>query len=300
VEERFQLTVDDEDLSREMFRSFARFHNYVQQRVLHATGNSQATPPLLHEWPPCVKTLVATGAKQPAFLVPGGSGGLAELNLYRRIAQRLKCNRPIYQFMAQGLEDNVPPHNTVAEIAEFFGKAIQTMRPQGPIILLGECVGGAVAFELAQRLRAAGRELALLLVVDGWVPAHIPPVWLQTTAFGSLARRIRLMAHHKALGQIRQTLGHSDSKPDAGEIGRIESVGHAYHQAAFRYQPSYYPGPMTLISSEESAAIDPTLGWSKLVANLQTHCVRGDHESYLREHSGSLVARVRSCLASVD
>ena len=300
VEERFQLTVDDEDLSREMFRSFARFHNYVQLRVLHATGNSQVAPPFLRQCPPCVKTLVATGDKQPAFLVPGGSGGLAELNLYGQLAQRINCNRPIYQFMAQGLENDAPPHNTVADIAEYFGAALQFIRPPEPIVLLGECVGGVVAFELAKRLREAGREVTLLLVLDSWVPANIPAEWLQTTALCSLTRRIRLMAHHKALAKIRRTLGHSDSETDAGEFGRIESAGHAYQQAVFRYQPSYYAGPMTLIASQESADIDPTLGWSKLVANLQTYCVEGDHESYLREDSDSLVARVRSCLASVD
>lgn len=300
VEERFQLTIDDEDLSREMFRSFARFQNYVQQRLLDATGGAQEAPSLLRDCPPCIKTLVSTGTKQPVFLVPGGSGGLAELNLYGEIALRLMCNRPIYQFMAQGLENDAPPHHTVAAIAEYFGEALQCMRPQGPIILLGECVGGVVAFELAKRLRNAGRELILLLVLDTWVPANMPPAWLQMAKSGSLARRIRLMAHHKALAKLREALGRADSEPDAGEIGRIESVGHAYQQAAFRYQPSYYAGPMTLIASQESAAIDPTLGWSKLVTSLQTHCVQGDHETYLREDSESLVTRVRSCLASVD
>jgi thioesterase domain-containing protein/acyl carrier protein len=297
VEERFGITIADEDLSREMFRSLAQFCDYVQRRLEQGKPGVVTKPSTRS----CegIKPLCEYGTKTPVFFVPGGTGGLAELEVYSQFVQQLGNSRPVYQFLAQGLESDASPHTSVAEIADYFAASLQLLQPSGPVILLGECVGGVVAFELAQQLRRKGREIALLLLLDSWFPAAIPPAWLDTTSFKALVRRAQIFAQHKALEQVRRILGQTPSAQDAAMPARIERVGRSYQDATLSYQPSPYPGAITLIASEESAAIDSSLGWTKVAAHLTLHCTKGDHESYLRQHRATLAACVQGCLGKI-
>jgi thioesterase domain-containing protein len=44
--------------------------------------------------------------------------------------------------------------------------ALQAVRPKGPYIIGGFCVGGLVAYELAQQIKATGEKVEMLLVID--------------------------------------------------------------------------------------------------------------------------------------
>lgn len=43
---------------------------------------------------------------------------------------------------------------------------MREVRPRGPYLLGGLCVGGAIAIEMARRLDAAGERVALVAVID--------------------------------------------------------------------------------------------------------------------------------------
>src|SRR6202035_2313897 len=49
-------------------------------------------------------------------------------------------------------------------------QAIQTVQPTGPYLLGGWSMGGVVAYEMAQQLRAQGQGVALLALLDGRIP----------------------------------------------------------------------------------------------------------------------------------
>jgi thioesterase domain-containing protein len=284
-----------------MFRTFGHFQDYVAQRLAvrdepaPAAATAGASPTV--QLPACLKVLRDSGRKQPAFLVPGGTGGLTELELYWQLIRAVDCDRPVYQFMAQGLEAEAPPHTSVAEMADAYGAALQAVQPHGPVILIGGCVGGVVAFELAQQLSAMGREIALLLMLDTWSPAFMPAAWQDHNGLRAMAIRTGLLAYHKVLTQVRRAIGEPEPDRDAVLLKRVEQVGRVYQEAILRYRPAPYPGPITLIVSDEAARIDPTLGWTETAAQLDEHRVPGSHDATLRENRDALAACVRSCLA---
>jgi hypothetical protein len=44
--------------------------------------------------------------------------------------------------------------------------ALRTVRPKGPYVIGGFCIGGLVAYELAQQIEASGESVEMLLVID--------------------------------------------------------------------------------------------------------------------------------------
>ena len=112
--------------------------------------------------------------------------------------------------------------------------------------------------------------------------------------------RAQKFAQHKALARVQRALKQALTGQDPAMSERIERVGRSYLAATLAYEPTPYPGAITLIASEESAAVDPALGWTGVAADLTLHRVKGDHESYLRQHRESLAACVVGCLAAVS
>jgi thioesterase domain-containing protein len=57
------------------------------------------------------------------------------------------------------------------ELAASYIAAIQTVQPQGPYLLGGWCIGGIIAFEMAQQLQRQGYEVGLLALLDSFLPS---------------------------------------------------------------------------------------------------------------------------------
>ena len=78
---------------------------------------------------------------------------------YADLASRLP-GRPLY-----GLESEGGPA-TLEDLAARYAEAIVRLHPQGPLFLGGWSFGGLVAWETAHQLKKAGREVALLVLLD--------------------------------------------------------------------------------------------------------------------------------------
>ena len=112
----------------------------------------------------------------PFFLVPGGTGGMAEMMMYARLMNNLDRDQAVYGLV--GSDDA-----TVPERAASYVHQMRMLQPKGPYALGGECVGGIVAFEMTQQLLAQGQEIALLLLMDTWRPGDAdtrPPAMLKS------------------------------------------------------------------------------------------------------------------------
>ncbi|HEX9428200.1 MAG TPA: thioesterase domain-containing protein, partial [Candidatus Polarisedimenticolia bacterium] len=79
-------------------------------------------------------------------------------------------DRPFYALHAPGLYGDREPLADIEALADEYLAAIREVQPAGPYSLGGWSFGGLVAFELAQRLRAAGQEVALLALLDAVAP----------------------------------------------------------------------------------------------------------------------------------
>ena len=113
-------------------------------------------------WSPIVE-IQSEGSRRPLFLVHGAGGNVL---LYRRLAHFLGSDQPVYGLQSRGLDGRQPFHNRVEEMASDYLKVIKHIQPKGPYLLGGYCLGGAIALEIAQQLRADGREVSLLALLE--------------------------------------------------------------------------------------------------------------------------------------
>ncbi|MEA2148158.1 MAG: hypothetical protein QOG59_3745, partial [Solirubrobacteraceae bacterium] len=110
------------------------------------------------------------GSQPPIFCIHGGAGTILHL---QALARRLGEDQPFYGLQSRGLYGGAAPLRTVEDMASHYLSEMRQVHPGGPWRLAGYCFGTIVAFELAQRLRAAGEEVELLAMFNGPSPAWI-------------------------------------------------------------------------------------------------------------------------------
>jgi arthrofactin-type cyclic lipopeptide synthetase C len=133
--------------------------------ISRAIGTSKVA--VAEEYDPVVVLGSASRSAAPLFCVPGAG---ANIGTFAALAGAIGDARTIYGLQPRGLDGLSVPHTTVAAAAALNAKAIDRICPSGPLHLLGHSFGGWVAFEMAQRLAAAGRAIASLTIVDSEVP----------------------------------------------------------------------------------------------------------------------------------
>lgn len=85
---------------------------------------------------------------------------------FRALAHCLGTEQPFYGIQSVGLDGNVMPLLTVEDMAIRYIAELRAVQPDGPYHLAGYSMGGWIALEMAQQLRAAGQGVALLGLID--------------------------------------------------------------------------------------------------------------------------------------
>jgi len=133
-------------------------------------------------WSPLV-SIQPKGSRPPFFCIHGGGGNVL---IYRDLSKHLGLDQPFYGLEAQGLDGERPCLQTIEEMTTLYVHEIRRFQPHGPYYLGGYCMGGTVAYEMAQQLRAQGEEVALLALFDTMNWCLIPA--------DSLWRRVRQLS----------------------------------------------------------------------------------------------------------
>ena len=85
--------------------------------------------------------------------------------LYRELARHLGTEQPFYGLQAQGLDGKIPFYTSIEEMAAHYLAEIRAVQPEGPYFLGGYCMGGTLAYHIAQELLA--REES-----PGWIGSY--------------------------------------------------------------------------------------------------------------------------------
>ncbi|ALU97190.1 peptide synthetase [Streptomyces globisporus C-1027] len=109
-----------------------------------------------------------SGEKTPLFCVHPGVG---EVLVFVNLAQYFVGDRPFYALRARGLNEGEKPFTSFAEMVETYVAAIRERQPHGPYAVAGYSFGGAVAFEIAKVLEAAGERVDFVGSFN--LPPHI-------------------------------------------------------------------------------------------------------------------------------
>ena len=132
-------------------------------RVLREDGHSAGWSPLVAVQP--------KGSRPPFFCVHAAGGNVL---VYRELSEHLGADQPFFGLQAQGLDGERPILETIEDMATLYVNEVRRFQPHGPYFLGGYCMGGTVAFEMAQQLRSQGEEVALLALFDTLNWCNIP------------------------------------------------------------------------------------------------------------------------------
>jgi thioesterase domain-containing protein len=218
------------------------------------------------------------GARPPIF----GVGGPGDFGFcYRALSQALGTEQPFYGLEPPGLNDSSQALKKVADLADYFSAAIREVHPDGPLIIVGYCAGGIVAFELARRLLAQGGKVALLILLACPYPTAYrlaarlkqrlnligSPILRHAVHISSLpaARRLRYLRY--VASRVRYQLGQPSrdrlARAKDPVAGRVKMVEDAMIGAVRQYKPQHFKGRMALILTNESYkdSSDRPLAW---------------------------------------
>jgi acyl transferase domain-containing protein/thioesterase domain-containing protein/acyl carrier protein len=261
------------------------------------------------------------GDRTPFFLVAGMFGNV--LNL-RHLAHLLGNERRFYGLQALGLYGVHRPHETFEAMARDYLIELRRAQPKGPYLLGGFSGGGITAYEMAQQLRAAGEEVALLAMLDTALPYS--PVLSTSDRARILWQRVRRRgptavtewARDKLrfeIARIRKRRRDETARPQPSEF-RSEEIGAAFRRALERYTVRPFPGVVTLFRPKLEVAhvlgegrmtnaqrefVFPDNGWGRYVARLDVYEVPGNHDSMVLEPNVRVLAnKLQKCIRAVE
>jgi acyl transferase domain-containing protein/thioesterase domain-containing protein len=252
------------------------------------------------------------GRGAPLFCIhPAGGNVLC----YHHLAQLIALPGSIWGLKAHGLEAGEDPAAEVGELAERYLAAVADLQPDGAVHLLGHSFGGTIAFEMARQLRASGRSVGFLGLLDTPGPNQMPErleddaailAYLAGEECGLAAEDLRGLDSAR---QLDVALGHGRLRelfpPDVDRdvSRRYVAVFKENVRAMQDYVPGPYDGPVHFYRAAVRTPPNPPcpeLAWPPFVRDLEVSVVPGDHRNMVeRPHverlADVLTRHLRQC-----
>jgi thioesterase domain-containing protein/acyl carrier protein len=278
-----------------------------------------------------------SGSKRPFFCVHPAGG---QVFCYYQLSRHLGNDQPFYAFEAPDfltIGESGEQYSGIEERAATYLEALQLVQPTGPYLIGGWSFGGIVAFEMAQRLRRRGEEVALLAIIDSIAPVIatelddaklIVGFALEAAAQAgqSLALTTKQLEGLKVDEQLDYVVERlrqaailpTDVRQEIAVIQarRVLEGSKLRSQSITSYVPQPYPGPITVFTAElnpgwsEDGSVseivklyqDPTKGWSTFSAMpVRAIAIPGYHATLLFEpHVHTLAQHLRTCIEEVN
>ena len=206
------------------------------------------------------------------------------------------------------------------DAARDYIEEMRQIQPKGPYMLGGFSGGGITAMEIARQLRAAGEEIASLIMLDTPLPRFEPL---------SKGDRLRLATAKLKEGGITYPITWAQNrirwemeKRRAVEFETSDAEFHneairaAFMESVGKYQVHAWEGPLTMLRTplrlryevgggrwvnEDREYVDPDNFWRSYVPSMEVIEVPGDHDSMVLEPNVRvLVVRMRRVLEDAE
>jgi len=228
---------------------------------------------------------------------------------YYNLSKRLGPDQPLTAlqvFDPSIAREGLP--QTFEDIAAEYVRLIYKFQSTPPYRLIGWCVGGTLAFEVARQLEAAGHEVSLLAMIDAWAPGHnrrlsrfraiLADYSYRWQLIGADWRRVMsgeqslrtFLKQRIMFKRVLRWFGGSLGKPQARVAFETrESSAENYDQWLLgyleqmeqAYEPKAYSKKITLLCSAREPKglfLDPKMGWSVFAARgVEVAVIDGDH-----------------------
>ena len=213
--------------------------------------------------------------------------------------------------------------SSIEVIAQHHVEALAAFQPEGPLVLGGWSAGAIIALEMAQRLRAVGRDVLLLIAFDGapcntgagisrWNPLYgwklicNLPGWIkwemrQNKSVYAFVRQMTKKATYRAhmtLPRIKteQTLYGAAVQNLLDEPQHTSGQMHfvrALYDAMRTYVPKPYPGRVLVFEAKTqplSHLLQVGAAWKSIAELLEIIQLEGNHFSIFQKPAVQIVA----------
>lgn len=195
----------------------------------------------------------------------------------------------------------------IPSIAEVYFCEIQKWHPTGPLILGATSMASYYAYDLAQRLIEAGRDVRLVVAFDAMGPGGRPSL-SGVAKLGAHLRQFlqRGFGHVSAVREARRLKRQIERDTAEATDGAVTGINiiEATAQAVDRYAPAPISAPMLVFRANTSfwdsqQALGTCLGWSHVAkAGIRMVDVPGEHLTILEPGNVEvLAARLRDVVA---
>ena len=279
----------------ELFGVFLPPSTLVEHNTIEKLSALLADRAVIRSSSPLVK--LRDGGGHPLFLIHSGQGDVATYGLLTR---RLP-DRAVYGLQSIGLQGEGWPLMSVPAMAQRYLPEILDRDPTGPYLLAGACMGGMVAFELAQMLRQQGKAVGLLGLMDTLLPtAEIPGEKWHRKIYVSLRTPIHehwRMWRWRAMRAAGLTQNARRLPAYRRFIANLNGRAHRH------YRPSFYPGEITLFITAETKfpQADPRLRARQLAQTARVLSIPGGRAGlFMKPAVDELARQLQACLQSAE
>jgi thioesterase domain-containing protein len=224
----------------------------------------------------------------------------------------MRGDRAIYGLQPHGLDGHQKPLDSIETMASAYLREIRKKQANGPYLLGGICLGGVVAYEMAQQLRAAGEAVTLVAMIDSYLPGKLSYLHVRSPLIEYLDRhlgemlllpstkRLKYLARWIVNGGIRfgRAFGFREKSSLAEATRKIAA---AHRRAIFSYEAKPYAGEVAHLICSDAACRsyeDRRLAWSALLpAGMSVQFIPGDHHTMVEAPYAQVLAReLETCL----
>jgi amino acid adenylation domain-containing protein len=249
------------------------------------------------------------GKNLPLFLVMGYQGPDDTLISLSRLVPHMGPDQPVYGLRPRWIEGDREGYSSVEEAAHEHIAEIRSVQPNGPYLLGGYCVGGILAFEMAQQLLSEGEEVWLLALIDTEQPtaanelrAGLRVVRGRTRNLQRyISRVIRSNGRSRRIA-VRDFLSRKfrrfqRKKAEGFGPDDLYSFKMAYRALMYSHRPKRYPGRIALIVNEHIYNSAKERAWDAGSADgFDIYKTSGGHSTLLTQHGRELAEVLLKCI----
>ena len=286
------LATDLTTLSVFEWPTVEQFARAVQNRGSHGETASQNS---------ALVRIKSSGTRRPFFFLHAEYGG--EGSYCWNIARHIGSDQPFIGLSPFG-RNGEPVPVSVESMAAAYLSLVRSEQPHGPYTIGGFCSGAVVAWEMAQQLREAGDDVAMVVLVEppgfdgGWRARMVHAAarcvtagWGSSDDRGRWVQRLNRAAKLRAVpgtGPIRRLLASIGRQASNETPGRTETISARYNQAVAAYLPKRFNGRVLCLRAMEGNATEAAERWRALGTDVTVRAIPGDHNTCIVTHGRAL------------